>query len=238
MRLRLRSTKLGKIRFVSHRDAARIWERSFRRVGLPLVFTQGFTPRPKISFGLALPTCAESIAEYVDIDLNAETDSAEMADILDIDTLHTRLSAVLPLGFDVLAVAELDRADPDQAGSLQETVTSSTWELWSARFTPASIAAAPRLLDADVLMVERERKGQRRTDDVRPLVLDLRPIPRAIASWSNLPRSAGRFARPSWQLRRSPMSIRSTSGYSEHINGSHTTVFGARCSRCRPTWLR
>ncbi len=175
MRLRLRSTKLGKIRFVSHRDAARIWERSFRRVGLPLVFTQGFTPRPKISFGLALPTCAESIAEYVDIELNTDTESAEMADIVDIDTLPTRLSAVLPLGFDVLAVAELDRADPDQAGSLQETVTSSTWELWSDRFTPVSIAAAPRLLDEDVLMVERERKGQRRTDDVRPLVLDLRP---------------------------------------------------------------
>lgn len=69
MKLRVRATKIGKVRFTSHRDAARMWERALRRAGLPVAFTEGFTPRPKISFGLALPTGAESIAEYVDIEL-------------------------------------------------------------------------------------------------------------------------------------------------------------------------
>ena len=53
---RSRYTKLGKVRFTSHRDTARIWERALRRAGLPVADTSGFTPRPRMSFGLALPT--------------------------------------------------------------------------------------------------------------------------------------------------------------------------------------
>jgi len=69
IKLRIRATKLGKVRFTSHRDAARLWERALRRADLPVAASEGFTPRPKISFGLALPTGAESTAEYVDVDL-------------------------------------------------------------------------------------------------------------------------------------------------------------------------
>jgi radical SAM-linked protein len=78
VRLRLRYSKLGKVRFVSHRDGARLWERAVRRVGLPVAYTEGFTPRPKLSFGLALPTGAESVAEYIDLDLveGADVDPA------------------------------------------------------------------------------------------------------------------------------------------------------------------
>ena len=55
MRLRVRFQKLGKVRWTSHRDVARMWERACRRVQLPLAWTAGFSPRPKLSFGLALP---------------------------------------------------------------------------------------------------------------------------------------------------------------------------------------
>jgi radical SAM-linked protein len=96
VKLRVRATKLGKVRFTSHRDAARMWERALRRAGLPVAFTEGFTPRPKISFGLALPTGAESIAEYVDIEIR--NDAADV----DPEPLPERLSAALPNGFDVL----------------------------------------------------------------------------------------------------------------------------------------
>ena len=70
MRLRVRFTKLGKVRYTSHRDVARIWERAIRRVGLPVVYTEGFSPRPKVSFGLALPTGYESVGEYLDISVH------------------------------------------------------------------------------------------------------------------------------------------------------------------------
>ena len=59
--------------------------------------------------------------------------------------------------------------------SLQEVVTSCTWELWSDLLAPADIEAATGLLDAGRLMIERERKGQRHIDDIRPAVLDLHP---------------------------------------------------------------
>lgn len=165
MKLRLRTTKLGKVRFTSHRDAARIWERALRRAALPIATTEGFTPRPKVSFGLALPTGAESIAEYVDIELR------QNAPEVDLESLPARLSAVLPIGFDVLAVAERGQ----DKTSLQEAVTSCTWELWGPGLDGDDHLAARRLLDADELVLERERKGKRSADDVRPMILDLRP---------------------------------------------------------------
>ena len=60
VRIRFRFAKLGKIRFTSQRDVARMWERALRRAGLPLAYTEGFSPRPQLSFGLALPTGCES----------------------------------------------------------------------------------------------------------------------------------------------------------------------------------
>jgi radical SAM-linked protein len=164
MKLRIRCTKLGKIRFVSHRDGARLWERALRKVGLPTAHSAGFTPRPKISFGLALPTGAESIAEYVDVELRDGVSP-------DLDLLRTELSEALPDGIDVTVVAERQHADE----SLQEVVTSCTWELWSDLLAPADIETATGLLDAGRLMIERERKGHRHLDDIRPAVLDLHP---------------------------------------------------------------
>lgn len=168
MKLRVRATKLGKVRFTSHRDAARMWERALRRVGLPVAFTEGFTPRPKISFGLALPTGAESIAEYVDIDLRDDP----AADV-DPDTLPARLSGALPTGFDVLVAGEREPG----VDSLQEAVTSCTWELWSPRLTGDDLLGASRLLEATEVVLERERKGRRSADDVRPMILAVRPEP-------------------------------------------------------------
>jgi hypothetical protein len=76
MRVRARFTKLGKVRFTSHRDVARMWERALRKAGVPVAYTEGFSPRPKLHFGLALGTCYESLAEYLDIDIDIATDIA------------------------------------------------------------------------------------------------------------------------------------------------------------------
>ena len=170
MRLRLRSTKLGKIRFVGHRDMARVWDRALRRAGMPVVFTEGFTPRPRISFGLALPMGAESLAEYVDVEVDVERVDPSTPDLLDLDRVPAQLGALLPDGVDVTAAAFVQRAD----GSLQEIVTSCTWEFWADHLGVEQLAGALDLLARDEIRVERERKRERRIDDVRPLVLDLR----------------------------------------------------------------
>jgi radical SAM-linked protein len=163
-RLRLRATKLGKIRFTSHRDVARVWERALRRAELPVASSQGFTPRPRISFGLALPTGAESIAEYIDVDLADELSGDDVA------ALPATLTPLLPDGFDVLAAAEC----PPSGESLQEVVTSCTWELWAPTLDVRHHRDACHLLAAASLPLDRERKGKRSADDVRPLILDLR----------------------------------------------------------------
>lgn len=166
MKLRLRSTKLGRIRFVSHRDAARLWERALRKLGLPVAFTAGFTPRPKIGFGLALPTGAESIAEYLDVELVGE------APVVAGDpALHDALSAALPPGMDVVASA------PSVGASLQEVVRMTTWELtFPTIHRGEADAACARLLAAHQLPLERVRKGLTHVDDVRPAISDLRVV--------------------------------------------------------------
>ena len=76
-RVRFRFSKTGKIRFTSHRDVARMWERALRRSRLPVALSQGFSPHPLLSFGLALPTGCESLGEYLDARLE-ETRPGEL----------------------------------------------------------------------------------------------------------------------------------------------------------------
>lgn len=164
MRLRLRYGKAGKIRFTSHRDVARAWERALRRVGLPVAYSGGFSPRPKLSFGLALPTGAESVAEYLDVELEPH-DPAPLG-----DDLPAALSPTLPSGIDVLAAAVVDPRAP----SLQESVTSCSWRIEAAGL---DVGTAEELVDralaADQLLVTRKRKGKEVTDDLLPAILSL-----------------------------------------------------------------
>lgn len=199
MILRLRSTKLGKVRFVGHRDVARIWDRVLRRCRVPVAFTAGFTPRPRIALGLALPMGAESLAEYIDVELTdgaerpeGAADPAPLANIDDLDRLTAELSAILPDGIDVTAAGLLERP----VTSLQEAVTSCTWELWAPGITSHHVEQAAAILDRSEVLIERTRKGQRSTDDVRPQLLDLRPShdgERLVADLA----TTGRAVRPS-----------------------------------------
>ncbi|MGI9622931.1 MAG: TIGR03936 family radical SAM-associated protein, partial [Acidimicrobiales bacterium] len=120
IQVRLKFTKYGKVRFASHRDIARVWERSLRVAGVPMVYSEGFSPRPRIAFGLALPTGSESDGEYIDIQLD---DGRPMA--FELVELPTLLSEALPPGLDVVGVALLERKTP----SLQQAVTSCEWDI-------------------------------------------------------------------------------------------------------------
>lgn len=165
MRLRIAFSKHGKIRFTSHRDVARIWERALRRTNLPVAYSEGFTPRPKLSFGLALSTGHESDGEYLDVDLDPEL-GAE----LDLDGLAPHLSAQLPVGMTATGVVVVDRRMP----SLQQAVTSCTWQI---DVLGTDVVTAQTAIDAalaaEEIIVTRERKGKEVTDDLRPLVLSL-----------------------------------------------------------------
>ena len=168
MRIRLRFTKTGKIRWTSHRDLARVWERVIRRVGLPIAYSQGFSPHPKLHFGLALSTGHESVAEFIDIDLDDESDrlptEAELA------ALPQVLTEVLPIGLEVTGLGII----PSSTTSLQQAVESCEWSIEIRDVAPPQVVpAVERVLAAPELTITRQRKGKDVTDDVRPYVLAL-----------------------------------------------------------------
>ena len=171
---RFRYTKLGKIRFTSHRDVGRMWERALRKVALAVAYTSGYSPRPRIAFGFALPTGAESIAEYVDIGLALDK-AHELSDI------PARLTPALPDGLEVTGGVILPPGSP----ALQAAVTSSTWAISLAAGRPTPAAAergasptpawlADRLaefLAAPSFEINVERKGSSVPADIRPGVV-------------------------------------------------------------------
>jgi radical SAM-linked protein len=164
-RLRLRFTKAGKIRFTSHRDVARMWERALRRSRLPVAYSQGFVPHPLVSFGLALPTGCESRGEYLDVRLGAAVPGE-----IPVGALPAGLSPLLPAGIDVTAADLVDK----EGGSLQQEVASCDWELEVLGVPGEELQErVDDLLSAPVLTVWRERKGRQTEDDIRPAILAL-----------------------------------------------------------------
>jgi radical SAM-linked protein len=200
--IRVRFSKFGKIRFTSHRDVARIWERALRRAELPIAYTEGFSPRPKLSFGLALSTAYESYGEYLDVALRDEGGTADV----DIDGLSARLAPALPGGIEVQAVVAL----PAGADSLQQAVTSCTWHIEVADIAPPDAAAGvARALAATDLALTRERKGNTVTDDVHPAICDLRvlgPVTEVVAPLA--PRRSGLGTALEAELATQPRALR------------------------------
>lgn len=178
-RLRLRYSKLGRLRFTSQRDVARMLERGLRRAALPLARTGGFTPRPKLSFGLALPTGCASLAEFVDLRLERGVHGClevveGTGDAAALGALPATLSGLLPVGLDVTAAGALLGPEP----SLQEAVASCDWEVEVLGVSPAVLAGrVERLLAADSVPIARTRKGREVADDLRPGVLELVAVP-------------------------------------------------------------
>ena len=162
--VRVRFTKRGKVRFISHRDVARGFERAFRIEDLPLAFTLGFSPRPKVSFGLALSVGHESVAEYLDVELREPVETGAWPE---------RLSAALPEGIDVTGVAPL----ADRAPALQEAVTLVEYQVVVADADGGPVdrdqlsTAVTRGLASDSLLVTRTRKGRESVDDIRPAIV-------------------------------------------------------------------
>lgn len=160
-RLRLRYAKRDKLRFLSHRDIARAFERAIRRAGVPIAYSAGFTPHPKISWLGAAPTGAASEAEYVELGL---------ASAVDPEATRVALDASLPPGLDVLECV------PAGPGALADRVDASAWRLRLPGVDPPIVAdALAAFLVRDVVEVERRTKDGRRSVDARAAVASARP---------------------------------------------------------------
>jgi radical SAM-linked protein len=161
-RIRIRYAKRGPMRFTSHRDFARAFERAIRRANVPVAFSQGFTPHPKISYASAAPTGVASEAEYLEIGLQAQVDPDELREALD---------RALSPGLDVLDVVEAHE------GSLADRIDASRWRIELPGVEPADLGrAVAAFLDAPQVLVERLTKQGKRTLDARAPVVSIEAV--------------------------------------------------------------
>jgi len=161
-RLRLTFSKGGPARHISHLDLARTLERALNRARIPVAYTQGFNRRPRMQMATALPLGYTSECELADI-LLAEKMQPEQA--------RQQLMAKMAPGIIVLQVKEVPISGP----SLQSMTQSSTYvatPLDPVDFT-ALQAKVAEILAAKRLETVRERRGQKKVYDLRPLILDL-----------------------------------------------------------------
>lgn len=163
MRVRLCFTKGPGVRFISHLDLMRTFERALRRGALPVALTQGYHPRPKLTFASALALGASSEAEYLDVELTAAVPLREII---------RRLNDVLPEDLRVTAAGQV----PADARPLMAVVDTAAYELRPTQ--PLSDGewetlrlALEDLLKEQALIVERVTKSGRRQVDLKPLIL-------------------------------------------------------------------
>ena len=169
-RIRLRYTKEDRVRFVSARDMTSVWERGLRRADLPIAYSEGYTPHPKVSVPDALPVGYASTGEYAELTFAAPIDPGPALG---------RLSATLPDGMDILTYLDVPAGAPKLARMLGATL----WELLlpatdtvSAREQVGELRRmGERLLAADHVEVVRSRpNGEDKVLDARLPLLALR----------------------------------------------------------------
>ena len=163
-RLRIQFAKQGALRYVGHLDLATTWERVLRRAELPLEYTRGFNPRPRLQFAAALPVGLTSEAELVDVWLT------ERVSLDPASALIERLNATSPGGLRTLQVAEV----PIKAPALPPQVISAEYAI-----TPndPDLSADDLWARAQTLLAQTriERVLRGKPYDLRPLIQDLRP---------------------------------------------------------------
>ncbi len=155
MRVRITFTKQGALRYTGHLDLHRLWERAMRRGELPIAYSQGFHPQPKISLAAALPLGFSSRAEMLDVRLNEE---------MPLDEISKRLKESLPPDIHIVNVESVD----ERAPALQTQVLSAAYEV---HLTEA-VDGAELTRRVEMLMMSESMVRERRNKsyDLRPLI--------------------------------------------------------------------
>src|SRR5215207_284437 len=162
MRIRITFVKQGALRYTGHLDLHKLWERAARRAELPLAYSQGFHPQPKMNMAAALPLGFSSRCEVMDMKLEHD---------IPLGDLPTRLNTTLPSGLQVVDVEQVD----ERAPALQTQVASAQYEV--SLTESFDRAALEQRIDSvlESTTIPRERRGK--MYDLRPLVEELSLLP-------------------------------------------------------------
>ena len=159
MRIRITFIKQGALRYTGHLDLHKLWERAARRAELPLAYSQGFHPQPKMNMAAALPLGFASRCEVMDMRLEHD---------ITLEDLPTRLNATLPPGLQVVGVEQVD----ERAPALQTQVASAEYEVTLK--DPLELSDLEQKIESvmELKTIPRERRGK--MYDLRPLIEELK----------------------------------------------------------------
>ncbi|HSQ40552.1 MAG TPA: TIGR03936 family radical SAM-associated protein [Anaerolineales bacterium] len=155
MRIQITFSKQGALRYTGHLDLHKLWERAARRAELPLAYSQGFHPQPKMSIAAALPLGFSSRCEVLDMRLERD---------VPLDGLRDTLQGTLPPGIQVMSIEQVD----DRAPALQTQVVSAEYEVHLTE--PVDGSDLKRRVDSvmEAESIIRTRRGKEY--DLRPLI--------------------------------------------------------------------
>ncbi len=170
-RLRFRFGKTGSLALLSHLDIVRLLERALRRSGLPVSFTGGFHPLPRLQLALALPLGVEALGEWLDLEFATPVDPVEAL---------TRLRSQLPAEFPLQSVEAVPLSGP----SLSQELVAAEWSVELCPIEPGRCLTPQRwreaiatLLAAEALpWSDTDKKGRPRQRDCRPFLESLEPL--------------------------------------------------------------
>lgn len=158
--MRFQFTKGPEVQFLSHLDLIRTMERAIRRANLPIAYSEGFTPRPIMSYSYALPVGVLSEAEYGDFTFIEDLEPGQFVE---------HFNQHLPLGFEVVQAERLQEGTP----TLQAAIGAASWRISLPEGSASPQTIKERwegLLDLDSLVVKRETKKGIREVNVRPFL--------------------------------------------------------------------
>jgi radical SAM-linked protein len=162
MRIRITFVKQGALRYTGHLDLHKLWERAARRAELPLAYSQGFHPQPKMNMAAALPLGFSSRCEVMDMKLEQD---------IPLESLPTRLNSTLPSGLQVVEVEQVD----ERAPALQTQVVSAEYEVALTEAVDVSELKQKINSVIESKSIPRERRGK--MYDLRPLIEELALTP-------------------------------------------------------------
>lgn len=164
-RLRIKFARMESVKYISHLDIMRFWERALRRGDIPLAYSEGFSPHPKISIALPLPVGVTSETELADIELSKKVAPAYFNKII---------KSQLPAGFAVLQVFEI----PKTAPSIQSLVCSSVY-LATIKLENGLTSiekAIQHVIGRDSIPWSHHRDTGDRKYDIRPLIEEIKVL--------------------------------------------------------------
>jgi radical SAM-linked protein len=168
-KIRIRLSKEGESRFISHRELNHALMRTLRRTKLPVAFSQGFTPHPKISFSQPTAVGIGSRAEFVDIELHTKIDPQE---------LMKQLNETLPTGLRTLESYEIPMKTPYLASQIVQSVYRVSVPRALAGDGEKCQAKIQKLMDSHEIWFNRKRGADRKQEkiNIRPLVEEIRIV--------------------------------------------------------------